>query len=104
MEKKIACVFGFLIGSLAAIMFYVSTGLWLSYVTWTLWGWFAVPLLELPTLSIWAIWGLRITWNTATYFKVNIKGEEPDTKASLVSLVAIPLMALSAGYIIKGWI
>lgn len=94
-------VFAAMIGALVAGV------IWSGFVLSILWGWFFVPSLGLPALSVPSAIGIAlvISYTTHQYQKTNsgdITGWEA-TLESLAHMLMNPALALLVGWIVKQW-
>ncbi len=81
---------------------------WYGYALSVLWGWFIVPALGAPALSVPSAIGIAIvvSYMTHQYSKknsVDIEGWEATAEALAFSALK-PLLTLGIGWIVKQWI
>lgn len=90
MEKAITWALAI---ALAAIVV-VPISLYYAWTATVLWGWFVVPIFNVPQLTIWQAWGLSLTMGV---FRPKTAKSETNWQAVLI----LPPMALAVGYIIR---
>ena len=101
-NDKVVAIALLIADPLTLISFYAISGLWWSYCATILWGWFLVPL-SLPALTLWQMWGIRITYKLMRGLGgAEMKDHEVDLKRTIITLILTPLLALLVGYFVKG--
>jgi hypothetical protein len=86
---------------------YIPLLVWQGYAATKLWAWFAVPLLGLPALGLWAMVGLAlvvgIVWPTypSDYAKREFDSKWEKAFPLMVAMLR-PAFALLIGWIVRG--
>lgn len=92
----------FVILSAATLGFFALAaigGLWWSYVSTVLWGWFVVPL-GLPAIGLWHMYGLRMFYSLFMGFQRNPK-EQESVSSAIAGVILGPMFVLLFAYIAK---
>lgn len=92
----------FCIAMLAAI----PLAIWNGYALMVLWGWFVVPLFDLPPLTIAQAIGLSVLVGFLTHQRIESKEDEKpveDTISAVLFASVKPAMALLIGWIVTLW-
>jgi len=95
-----AFVVTFMLFGVFALM--IAASVLRGYVLSILWGWFAVPLFNLPILGIPQAVGLALIVSLATHQYVPSK--EGDVWMPIVTTVLAPFCALAIGWIVRRWL
>lgn len=89
------------------IVVLIVSAVWGGYVLTVLWGWFIVPVFELPALTIPHAIGLAMVVTYLTYqadFKTEETRSEMKQFATACAYVFIkPAIALGIGWIVQFW-
>lgn len=88
---------------LTAIPITIVVGIFFAlYYGWALsilWGWFMVPILHLPYITIWQAAGLLMVWNLFARDYSIRDGEQPINPFIIIG----PLMSLLLGWVIRAF-
>lgn len=101
-----------LIGGLAAIIgISVVSAIWSGYVLSILWGWFVVPAMSLPPISIPLAIGISLIAHMLTRQDLSQLAQKESTSSvgaristSWATTLAIPAFGLLIGWIVKGYL
>jgi len=81
---------------LGMLFYSLLVGLLSAYVFTKLWGWFVIPIFDVPGLTFWYAYGLMITFGLLTmsrkYYEMTVEDYS--------LMLSIPLMAWGFGAII----
>lgn len=74
-----------------------------GWATATLWGWFVVPALHAPTLSIGHAIGISMLFRYLTRHASKPGEKRPSAWHTVGVGIASPLMVVGAGWLVKTW-
>lgn len=78
--------------------------IWNGYVLSILWGWFVVPFLKLPALSVPEAIGLVFVGHMLAGGRASRKTEKGKFFEELVTSLLAPLLALGVAWVVKGFL
>lgn len=93
------------------LLLLAGSSLWSGYVLSTLWGWFLVPIFDLPALSVPAAVGVALIVGYLTH-QHKIESEKEKTTNEKISALGMlvghmilkPAFALCFGWIVAQWL
>lgn len=92
------------LGWFIVLLLYIPIGLYLAFIASVLWDWFLVPFFNLPSLSVWQMFGVMLAV-VALRPRLRIYKEERKLDWKRIAMLPfVPLFILALGAIIKFWI
>ena len=92
-----------LIALLLGIGLVASSAILRGWVLSLLWGWFFVPVLDLPPLSIPQAIGISIVVGVLAHQPDTLKDKYQDSSKVWIAAFVYPLTVLLIGWIVKGF-
>jgi len=98
MDKDEIGVIGLVV--LGIVGYVVGAVLWAGFVVSVLWGWFAVPILSLPVITIGQAIALRLLYGAFVGIPLDTKKFDEAPWIPLVKVFIAPAVALLVGWIV----